>query len=204
MTLRFHTIKLPAEWLDISSTILIMAYCFIESLELQILGYVDEDWEWCVDSGRSATSFCFFLGSYLISWCVKKQQTTFTRPSSEAEYKSPFYCNMRITMVIVYLLKDLHMLASDNQFYIVILKFYTHASNHVFNERTKNLEIGCHLVREKVLNDVLRLFPISNEEQLVYFLTKSIVTSKVQFFHFQTWHDQHIHVPACGRLIEKC
>jgi len=127
---------------------------FHRKSELQILGYVDEDWAWYVNSRRSTTSLCFFLGSYLISWCVKKQQTTFTITSSEAEYKALFYCSMWITMVIVspkgftYCMHQTTDL-SDNRFYTVMLKFYTHASNCLFHERTKFLEIDSHLVKRK-------------------------------------------------------
>jgi len=48
---------------------------FPRSSEAQLLGYVDADWTGCVDSRRSTTSFCFFLGSSLISWTAKKQVT---------------------------------------------------------------------------------------------------------------------------------
>ena len=45
---------------------------FPRSSEAQVLGYVDADWAGCVDSRRSTTRFCFFLGSSLISWRAKK------------------------------------------------------------------------------------------------------------------------------------
>jgi len=75
--------------------------------ELQIIGYVDADWAGCIDSRRSTTDFCFFLGSSLISWRAKKQATV-SRSSSEAEYRAlpTGTCELQW---LLYLLKDLQV-----------------------------------------------------------------------------------------------
>lgn len=45
---------------------------FSRKSELQILGFFDADWTWCLDSRKSISGYCFFLGSSLISCRAKK------------------------------------------------------------------------------------------------------------------------------------
>jgi hypothetical protein len=156
---------------------------FPRNSEIQILGYADADWAGCVDTRKSTSGYCFFIGSSLISWKAKKQQTV-ARSSSEAEYRAlaSAVCELQW---LLYLLSDLNVKCSrppvlycDSQSAIHI------ASNPVFHERTKHLEIDCHLIREKLQKGVLKLLPISTNDQLADFLTKAL--SYPKFEHFIT------------------
>ena len=77
--------------------------------DFHLKGYTDIDWAACVDTRRSTTGFCIFLGE-----------------------------------------------------------------NLVFHERTKHIEIDCHLIRDKVQDQVIKLFNTPTHTQLAYLLTKAL------------------------------
>jgi hypothetical protein len=154
---------------------------FPRSSEIQILGYSDADWAGCLDTRRSTSGYCFFLGNSLVSWKAKKQVTV-SRSSSEAEYRALSTATCELIWML-HLLKDLGItceklpvLYCDSQSAVHI------ASNPVFHERTKHLDIDCHLVREKLQQGLLKLLPVSTNDQLADFLTKALPSPKFNSF----------------------
>jgi len=141
--------------------------------EAQLKGYSDSDWAGCVETRKSVTGYIIYFGNSPVSWRSKKQPTV-SRSSTEAEYRALAATTCEIQW-LKYLLDDIGInhrspavLYCDNQSAIQI------ASNQVMHERTKHIEIDCHIVREKINNGLLKLLPVSSKSQLADILTKPL------------------------------
>ncbi|KAM2944179.1 hypothetical protein COP2_027257 [Malus domestica] len=145
----------------------------------QITGYCDADWVGNSIDRKSTTGYCTFVGGNLVSWKSKKQ-TVVARSSAEAEYRA-----MASTACELIWLKGLlcdlgvfnHQSMSlfcDNQAAMHI------ASNPVFHERTKHIEVDCHYVRTQVQSQVIQTHFVRSSDQLADLFTKSLASHQFQ------------------------
>ena len=141
--------------------------------DLHLKAYYDADWAGCPNTRKSLTGYYVFLGDALVSWRSKKQSIV-SRSSAEAEYRAMATTTCELTWII-HLLQDLHvkhdklvLLHCDNQAALHI------ATNPVFHERSKHIEVDCHVVRNKIIDGTLKNLLCLNQKSVGRCIYKSI------------------------------
>jgi hypothetical protein len=112
-----------------------------------------------------------FVGGNFVSWKSKKQQVV-ARLSAEAEYRAMTSASYELIW-LKHPLADLGfvshtpmILFCDNQAAMHI------ASNPVFHERTKHLEVDCHYIRQQVQAKLIQTSYVRTHDQFADVFTK--------------------------------
>ncbi|KAH9764383.1 glutelin type-A 1 [Citrus sinensis] len=134
---------------------------------------INADWAGSKVDRRSTSCYCVFIRETLVSWKSKKQNIV-SRSSEESEYRAMAQSLCEI-MWIYQLLSEIDLKTSvpaklwcDNQAALHI------ASNPVFYERTKHIEIDCHFVREKIQQGLISTLYVKTGDQLGDIFTKAL------------------------------
>ncbi|XP_019433075.1 PREDICTED: uncharacterized protein LOC109339972 [Lupinus angustifolius] len=145
----------------------------LKTSSIHIKGYNDSDWATCPDTRKSIYGFCMFLCDSLVSWKSKKQNTV-SRSSSEAEYRALAIASCEFQW-LTYLLEDLCVPFKTHAILYCNNNYARHiATNSVFHERTKHIEIDCHVVRERIQSKLFHLLPINTSDQAADIFTKAL------------------------------
>ncbi|XP_019245188.1 PREDICTED: uncharacterized protein LOC109225051 [Nicotiana attenuata] len=142
-----------------------------------IKAYCDSDWAACPDTRKSVSGYVVLLGSSLISWKSKRQETV-SLSSVEAEYRSL----RKVVGELVWLKRLLtELTASCSSPFEVFCDSESAlhiARNPVFHERTKHIEVDCRFVRQQLQDGLVSLHHIATNDQLADILTKALIGIK--------------------------
>ncbi|GAV85636.1 LOW QUALITY PROTEIN: hypothetical protein CFOL_v3_29071, partial [Cephalotus follicularis] len=141
----------------------------------EVAGYSDANWAGCPIN----RCYCVFLGGNLVSWKSKKQLIV-SRSNVEAENQAMANVSGELQWIRMLLaeiglpMQRSSILHCDNSAMHI-------ASNPVFHERTKHIEVDCHFVREKVKCGNIQLVHTRSEEQLADIFTKPIRSARISY-----------------------
>eukprot|EP00253_Pinus_taeda_P027228 PITA_27228 len=138
-----------------------------------LLSLTDVDWAGSVDDRKSTSGGAFFMGSRLVSWFSKKQ-SSIALSIAEVEYVAAASCCTQL-LWMVQTLQDFQITCTppisilcDNTSAISISK------NPVMHSKTKHIPIKYHFLREKVLEQKVKLEYVPSKEQVDDILTKPL------------------------------
>lgn len=150
-----------------------MGINFNNECDNTLRAYSDSDWGGCKSTRRSTGGFCTFLGTNIISWSSKKQNTV-SRSSTEAEYRSLSDTAQEITWISA-ILKEIGIpLPVTPELYGDNLSSVYLTANPAFHARSKHFEIDYHYVRERVALGSLIVKHVPATQQIADIFTKSL------------------------------
>jgi hypothetical protein len=145
----------------------------------RFIGYCDIDLAEDINMSKSTSGTMFFLGDCLVSWQSIKQKVV-ALSSCEAEYIATITAATQalwLSRLLGELLgrkADVVELMVDNKSALPLAK------NPVFHDRSKNIRIKYHFIRNCLKEGSIKANHIATTDQLADILTKSLGKAKLQ------------------------
>ena len=156
--------------------------------------YSDADWAGSPLDRRSTSRYYVLIGGNLISWRSKEQKTV-VRSNAEVEYCVMAAAACEITW-LTQLLQQIKFGDIQNTKLLCENEVALHiASNTVFHEQVKHIEIDGHFVQQKVLSGEITIDFVGSKDQLADMLTKSLKGSRVDDIFYKLG-SYYIYAPA--------
>ncbi|XP_070011070.1 secreted RxLR effector protein 161-like [Nicotiana sylvestris] len=142
-----------------------------------LIGYADADYEGYLVNRKSTSRMAHFLGSCLISWGTRKQNSV-TLSTAEAEYVAAASCYAQL-LWIKQQLEDFGVLIESVPLLCDNTSALNMAKNIVKHKRTKHIDVRHHFLRDNVEKGMICMKLYSTEDQITDIFTKAL--SREQF-----------------------
>ena len=154
---------------------------YTSSSGVMCVGYADSDWVGSTVDRKSTSSYCFNMGSTMISWSSRKQGSI-AQSTTEAEYiVASDACKEAVW--VRKLLSDLFGGKLESTIiYCVNQSCIKLSENSVFHDSPKHIEMKYHFIRDLVQRGTLKLQYIRTYQQIADTLTKPLTTMKFVYF----------------------
>ena len=176
----FHMLKRVLRYIKGTIT---MGLHFYSTSDSSLKAFCDSDWAGCSETRRSTGGFCTMLGSNLISWSAKRQDSV-SRSSTKAEYMTLFDTAAELPW-ITDVLRELSFpttkpaAAYCDNLYAVHL-----TANPVLHKKSKHFATHYQYARELVTKGSLVVHYVPASSQLADIFTKSL--PQAAFFHLRS------------------
>ena len=131
--------------------------------DFNLIGYIDSYYAGSFVDRKSTSGSCQFLGSRLIFWYSKKQQTI-SNSTVEAKYIAGMKAVVRQILWIRNQLRDYVFILNKIPILCENISAIGISNNHVQHSRTKHIDVWYHFIREHVMNDTVKLHFVPSEE----------------------------------------
>jgi hypothetical protein len=167
---------------------------------LHIQGYTDADWARCKYTRRSISGYCFFLGQSLF---FGEQRSNLLYPDLLLNLSIEPWHLLHVSFNGCSIYSGIFMFNRSNFLScIVINQSAMHiAGNLVFHERTKHLEIDCHIMMENLQVSLFMLLLVTGHDQLTDFFTKSLFPQLFNLLLSKLGLLDIYQPPTCGGML---
>ena len=138
-----------------------------------VVGYTDADFAGDVDTSRSTSGWCFFLGRGTTAWESRKQQSV-SRSTFESEYHAASEACVQVLWLINFTQQIDHPASLPITLYCDNKSAIDTASKPNVKRRTKHIRVSAHYVHDCVERGEVQLVKIPGVDNPADILTKAL------------------------------
>lgn len=146
--------------------------------ESQLYGFTDADWAGNIDTRKSTSGGCFYVGNNLTTWLCKTQNSV-SLSTAEAEYIAAGSCCTQL-MWMRQMMSDYGIEQQCMTLYCDNMSAIQMSKNPVFHSRTKHIDIRHHYIRELVNKKLVSLEHVRTLANRADILTKPLDVARFE------------------------